>query len=309
MSRLRCALADYLAVRRALGYKLKYAEKLLTQFIAYLEEFGEETISTERSLAWATLPKGAEQGSWAYYRLSAVRCFATHLKSIDPATEIPATGLLPRPRPQTVPYIYSEEQITALLEATGTLSTPHRAATYRTLVGLLAATGMRVGEAIRLDRDDLNSKAELIVVRDTKFGKSRELALRTSTAAALRRYLRRTDRPASETSTDALLVSTTGARLHYQTVHWTFTQLLDRTGIQSRSIRSRPRLHDLRHTFAVHTILDGYRGDGEIEGRLAALSTYLGHVGPSSTYWYLSAAPELMELAAERLESYLGDRS
>ena len=308
MSPLRSALADYLAVRRALGYKLAGAERLLGQFIAYLEKLGEETITVERALAWATLPAGGD-ADWHFFRLSVIRPFAAHLQAIDPATEVPAAGLLSRRRHRATPYLYSEEQITALIGATATLSTAHRVATYRTLIGLLAVTGMRIGEAIRLGRDDVDSKAELIVVRDTKFGKSRQLPLHESAATALHRYLRRTDRPRPAAGTDAVFVSTAGTRLLYCNVQRTFAQMLARAGIARRSAECRPRLHDLRHSFAVRTILDAYRGGEEVEGRLAALATYLGHADPANTYWYLSAAPELMELAAERLERHLGDRS
>ncbi len=307
MSPLRSALADYLTVRRALGYKLDKAEWMLGKFIAYLEERGEQTIRTEHAVAWAVLPGGAP--SWHCMRLTVVRGFAAYLQTIDPACEVPGADLMRARCPRMTPYIYSERQISALIEATQTLRGTHRVATYRTLIGLLAVTGMRIGEAIRLDREDVDLKAELIVIRNTKFAKSRELALHRSTAAALRRYQRRTDRPGSVTDTDAVFVSTTGARLKYGQARATFVRLLDRAGVEPRSARCRPRLHDLRHTFAVATILDGYREGGETEGRLAALCTYLGHVSPVSTYWYLSATPELMELAAQRLERHLGDRS
>lgn len=306
MSPLRQALADYLALRRSLGYKLAGAERLLGQFVAYLEERGEKTIVTERALAWATLPANGE-ASWLFLRLSAVRGFAAYMQTIDPATEIPAADLLPRRRSQTTPYLYSDEQIAALIAAATTLRGTHRIATYQTLVGLLAVTGMRIGEAIGLDRVDVDFQAELIVIRNTKFGKSRELALHRSTVEALRRYLGRGDRPHS--ATDAVFLSTAGARLLYSGAQRTFAKLATRAAVEPRSGKCRPRLHDLRHSFAVRTILDGYRSGGEVEGRMAALSTYLGHTDPANTYWYLSAAPELMELAAERLERHLGDRS
>lgn len=305
MSPLRQALADYLAARRALGYKLLDAEKLLVQFIAYLEERGARAITTEHALAWATLPGGA--GNWHYLRLSVVRCFARHLQATDPATEVPAAELLRWRRPHTLPYIYSAEQIAALMGATASLRRPHRASTFRTLIGLLAVSGMRIGEAIRLDRGDVDLELGLVLVRDTKFGKTRELPLHSSSVAALRRYLRHADRPRSPSGTEPLFVSTTGTRLAHSRVTTTFHELLARAGIEPRSERCQPRVHDLRHSFAVRTILDGYRG-GEVEGRLAVLSTYLGHSEPANTYWYLSAVPELMELAAERLERHLGDR-
>jgi integrase len=308
MTRLRPALADYLTVRRALGYKLDREGKLLDQFLTYLEERGAQTITVEHALAWTLLPTDAST-SWLFIRLSAIRGFASHLQAIDPDTEVPPVSLLPRRRRQLIPYLYSDRQIADLMDAAATLRTPHRAATYGTLIGLLAVTGMRRGEAIRLDREDFDRQGGLIVVRNTKFGKSRELPLHPSTVDALCRYLQRTDRPQAAAGTDALFVSTTGARLSPSGVHEAFHRLLGRAGVNARSASCRPRTHDLRHSFAVCTILDGYRSDGEVEGRLAALSTYLGHANPADTYWYLSAAPELMELAAGRLERYLGDGS
>ncbi|MGH2985766.1 MAG: tyrosine-type recombinase/integrase [Solirubrobacterales bacterium] len=308
MSALDRALADYLATRRALGYELCRAEKLLAQFLAYLKERGAETITTDHALAWAMLPGGS--ASWLSFRLSAVRGFAAYLKTIDPACELPAAELLPGRSQRATPYVYCDDQIAALIEAAGTLATAHRSATYRTLIALLAVTGMRVGEAIRLDRAEIDWRSGLIRVRGAKFGKSRELPLDPSATGALRRYLRRRDRPTSAAGIDAVFVSGAGTRLLYTNVQPTFRRLAAHAGIEARSASCRPRLHDLRHTFAVRTILDAYRDrDGDVGPRLALLSTYLGHVDPSKTYWYLSAAPELMELAAARLERHLGDRS
>jgi len=184
-----------------------------------------------------------------------------------------------------------------------------RVATYRTLIGLLAVTGLRVGEAIRLDRCDLDLTHELLVVRDSKFGKSREVPLHPSTVRALRDYRRLRDRLQPTPSTPALFISPARTRLIYCNVHATFRQLRRRAGLQPRSASCRPRIHDLRHTFAIRTLLDGYQTDGDVQPRLALLSTYLGHVNPDSTYWYLSAAPELLALAGQRLERHLGARS
>jgi integrase len=308
MSPLRAALADYLALRRSLGYKLERAEKLLGQFVAHLEERGAQTITTDQALAWAQLPANASP-SWLSYRLQAVRGFASYLQTIDPTCEVPPAELLPDRSHRATPYLYSEEQVAALIEAAGTLSTPHRTATLRTLIGLLAITGMRVGEAISLDRGDIDRGAGVLVVRGAKFGKSRELPLHPSTLDALRRYLRRGDRPRPAQGTEAVFVSMAGTRLLYTNVQVAFARLRDRAGIVPRSGSCRPRTHDLRHSFAVRTILDAYRDGGEVEPRLAALSTYLGHVDPAKTYWYLEAAPELMALAADRLERHLGGRS
>lgn len=307
MSPLRAALADYLTVRRALGYKLERAEKLLGQFVAYLEERGAMTITVEHALSWATLPGAG--GAWHALRMSVVRGFAAHLQTIDPACEVPAAELLPSPPHRATPFLYSEEQVAALIEAAGTLRGTHPAATYRTLIGLLAVTGMRIGEALALDRGDVDSKEGWILVRETKFAKSRELPLHSSTVEALLDYLGRADRPSVSAKTDAVFVSARGTRLAYRSASGTFARLVDRAGIAPRSASCRPRLHDLRHSFAVRTILDAYRDGGEPEERLALLSTYLGHADPAHTYWYLSAAPELMGLAAGRLERYLGARS
>ena len=196
-----------------------------------------------------------------------------------------------------------------MLAATATLRTPHRSATYRTLIALLAITGMRVGEAIALDCSDFDAGNGLLIIRKGKFGKSRELPLHSSTADALYSYLRRHDRPRSAAITPALLVSTAGTRLLYCNVHWTFVRLVCHAGLNPRSASCRPRLHDLRHGFAISTLLDSYRDCGDPASRLPILSTYLGHINPAMTYRYLSAAPELLALAGNRLEHYLGGES
>jgi len=306
VSRLDPALADYLRLRRSLGYKLERAAKLLAQFTAYLDAIGADTVTIEAALAWATQPVGASPSWWAG-RLTVVRGFAAYLHALDPAHEPVPTDLLPDRGHRTTPYLYADIDIVALMAATATLRTPHRAATYETLVGLLAVTGLRVGEAIRLDRADIDASEGLLVVRTSKFGKSREVPLHPTTVAALRRYLRRRDRP-RRVGTAALLVSGAGTRLLYCNVDWTFLRLVRCAGLVPRSASCRPRLHDLRHTFAVRTVLDAYRADADVGARLPLLSTWLGHVDPGATYWYLSAAPELLDLAGERLERYLRDR-
>lgn len=307
MSALEQQLADYLAVRRALGYKLERTGKLLAQFVSYLDATDADTITTQRALAWATLPPGS-QSNWPAQRLSAIRGFAAHVHSIDPACEVPPADLLARRPRRTTPYLYSDEQIAALIAAAATLATAHRTATLRTLIGLLSVTGMRVGEAIGLDRGDVHFEYGALVVRNSKFGKSRELPLHPSTVDALRRYLRRRDRPRPAQPTPALLVSAAGTRLVYCNVHYAFGLIVARAGLQPRSASCRPRLHDLRHSFAVRTVLDAYGAGADVQARLPLLSTYLGHINPSATYWYLQAAPELLALAGERLEHHLDSR-
>lgn len=194
MSALRRALTDYLTMRRALGYTLVRSEKLLAQFLTYLEAQGEERLTTKTALAWAMLPAGADR-TWMSTRLSVVRRFATHLRGIDPATEVLPRDLLPGRSCRATPYLYSQGDVIALMTATAALRTPHRKATYRTLIGLLAVTGMRIGETIGLDRDDFDVVGGVLTIRHGKFGKSRELPLHPSTVAALGDYLRRSDRP------------------------------------------------------------------------------------------------------------------
>ena len=303
MSLLRQALTDYLTMRRALGYKLDKTERLVGQFVAFAENRGEAHIRTETALAWATLPADAA-AIWYSRRLAEVRLFARHLRTLDPMTEVPPDDLLPARGRRATPYLYTPQEVTDLMRATANLRGSHLQATYKTLIGLLAATGIRIGEAINLDREDFDAAGGILTVRKGKFGKSRELPLHPTTVAALDTYLRRGDRP-GEGALTALLPNSTGKRLRYNVVQPTFSRLLHHCGISPRSAECRPRIHDVRHSFAVNTIIDGYKV-GEPEGRLAILSTYLGHADPADTYWYLSAAPELLGLAGDRLERHLG---
>jgi integrase len=308
MSELRQALADYLSLRRSLGYKLRRPEKLLEQFIDFLEAAGAETITTKHALAWACQPENGG-ASWWSYRLSAVRGFANYLRATNLTIEVPPRDLLPCPPHRASPYLYSEQETAALIEAANMLRTPFRVATYQTLIGLLAVTGMRVGEAIALDRHDFDADDGVLVIRHAKFNKTRELPLHATTVAALRRYLARRDRPRCAAGTPALLVSPAGTRLLYCDVQWTFQRLVRQAGLVPRTARCRPRIHDLRHAFAVSTLLGAYQVGSDIRQRLTLLSTYLGHANPAASYWYLSAAPELLAKAAERLERQRGAKT
>lgn len=305
MTDLRTALDDYLTIRRSLGFKMVRNGRLLPHFVAFVELAGSDTITTELALAWAKQPSEGHPRWWAE-RMSLVRGFAKHLQALDPRTEVPPRDLLPGCKRRATPYLYSDTDIIGLMEAARAVRVPLRASTYETLVGLLAVTGMRVGEAIRLNRDDLDSANGLLTVRDTKFGKSREVALHPSTLRALETYAQLRDQLCPLPKTPALFVTAIGTRLVYKNVHPVFQRLVRRAGLQRHSPSCRPRPHDLRHTFAVRTLLDWYRSGVEVEGRLPLLSTYLGHFDPASTYWYLSAAPELLALAGERLEHALG---
>ena len=237
---------EYLAVRRAMGYKLARAGKLLPQFTAWMAERDQRTITSELALEWATCPP-ATGSNWHRHRLTVVRGFATHLHAIDPVHEVPPADLLPWRARRAVPYLYTDAEIVALMDSTTVIPTPHRAATIRTLIGLLAVTGMRVGETIRLDRGDIDIANRLLTVRDSKFGKSREVALHPSTIMALRSYLARRDRPIPSEPTTAVFTSASGTRLTYCNVHLAFKRIVAHAGLRSRSASCRPRPHDLRH--------------------------------------------------------------
>jgi integrase len=300
MSALHDQLADYLRIRRALGYKLQRPEKLLGQFIDFLEQRDEELVTVENTLAWVTLP-AHQSASWRAFRLSAVRGFASYLHALDDGHEVAAADLAPGGPQRVTPYLYCDAEIVALMAATTVLRGTLRQATYRTLIGLLAVTGMRVGEAIGLDRDDVNLADGVLTVRGAKHGKSRELALHPSTVDAIRIYTNLRDRACPQPTTQAALISPAGTRLIYCNVHSTFRTLRDHAGLRPRSQTCRPRIHDVRHTFAVATVLDWYRAGLDVQPLMPLLSTYLGHVHPKDTYWYLSAAPELLAIAARRL--------
>jgi len=301
MSELRQALEDYLAVRRALGYKLRRAGLLLADFVAYQEAHHSDRITIDAALAWATLPPDGAPAWWAY-RLSAVRPFARHLHAIDPSHQVPPPGLLPAHACRATPYLYSASDVAALMAAARALPLPLRAATFETLVGLLAVTGLRIGEALRLDRDDVNLPAGVLMIRLSKFGKSREVPIHASTVDALATYARRRDRLCKPVD-QAFFVSTAGRRLLYCNAHLAWLELVGQAGLLPRSATCRPRPHDLRHSFAVRTLIGWHRDGIDVQAQLPALSTYLGHVHPGSTYWYLSAAPELLHLVADRLET------
>lgn len=298
-------LEEYLRIRRSLGYKLERDGKLLTQFIGYLHEQGADTITIEHAVAWVGLPAGGR--AWLTFRMSVVRGFAAYLHTVDPAVPVPPADLFPSGPHKAVPYLYSNEELAALVAATDTLRYPLQRATYRTLICLLAVTGLRVGEVIGLDDNDFDTEHGVLCVTG-KFGKRRQVPLHASSVAALRGYqrLRRAVHPHPVTA--ALLVSTPGTRLINVDVNATFSTLVGRAGLVPRSASCRPRPHDLRHSFAVATLLDWYRDGGDVAARLPLLSTYLGHVDPASTYWYLHAAPELLAQAAQRLDAHLGGR-
>lgn len=302
------AVTDYLITRRAMGYKLAEDGRLLRQLAAYLEAVHAEHLSVHHALSWATQP-GDAAPAWHALRLTTVRSFARYLSALDPATEIPPVGLLPEPSHRVVPYIYSDDDIRRILNEAGRLVPEHRADTYQTLIGLIVVTGMRVGETVRLDKDDVDFDEGIVTIRVTKFGKSRQVPLHPATVEALLGYARRRDERRPTPKSPSFFTSSIGTRLLRDNVSTVFPRLVRAAGLASAHGRRRPRLHDARHTFAVRCVIGWYRAGLDVHQRLPLLSTYLGHVDPKTTYWYLSAVPELIELIAERLEEDVEERS
>lgn len=305
MSDLASHLEDYLRMRRALGFKLTFPGQVLPQFLAYLQAAGATTVTTDLAITWAGLPVGVAPILLSH-RLGAVRGFARYLAAIDPANEVPPCGIWPAVSPRPTPHLWSDAEVRALLEACGRLQPGLRALTHQTLFGLLACSGMRVGEALGLARDDVDLAAGVITIRQPKFDRPRLVPLHPSTTEALRSYAERRDRLCPNPRSATFFVSSVGTALSYGSAHNAFTELTGALGM--RTATTRPRIHGLRHSFAVRTLIGWHRSGIDVEARMGVLSTYLGHVNPAGTYWYLSACPELMELAAARLDQRYGHR-
>ena len=305
MNSLHQSVDEYLSVRRHLGFKLERAGHLLPNFASYMEEAATLTVTIDLALAWAKQPADGSAGWWQE-RLSTVRGYVRHLHGIDPSHQILPGGLLPKGSHRVSPHIYSQDEILRLMNAARSFVTDLRAATYATLIGLLVTTGLRPGEAIHLDRSDIDWDQGILSIRLTKFGKSRELVLHPTTVDALRRYDDVRARWCPRPRTPAFFVSAIGARLRHDTLNHGFRKLVKRAGLEPESGVRRPRPHDLRHTFAVNTLVGWYRNGLEINSKMYLLSTYLGHSHPADTYWYVSATSELLGLATERLEAAQG---
>jgi integrase/recombinase XerD len=303
MSALRARAEEYLAMRRVLGFKLTTQGRHLMSFVRFCEDRSADRVTADLAVEWATrTSRGSGNEVYQARRLDVVRIFARHLQALDPATEVPPDDVLARRYLRIQPYLYSLQEIAALMTAADALRPALRAATWRTLIGLLAVTGMRQGEACRLLRDDTDLETGTLVIRDSKFGKSRLVFLHPTTVAALRSYERARDRAFPEPEAATFLVNSRGRPLDGHNLPHTFAPLAVTAGIRVPPGQRAPRLHDLRHVFTVVTLLDWYRDGGNVQARLPLLSTWLGHVDPKSTYWYLQAVPELLALAAGRLE-------
>ena len=303
MNTLRQAVDEYIALRQAMGFKLHEESRLLPRFIDFLEDQDEAVITTDLAVRWATQCRAAQPAEWAR-RLRFVRVFARYRCATDPRTQIPPTGLLPYRARRAEPYIYNDDEIKRLLQAAGQLCSPTglRAHTYETALGLLTVTGMRISELVTLDNEDVDLAHGQLTIRDAKFGKSRWLPLHPTTQQALQRYVQRRNQQYPIPLSSSFFVSEQGTRLASCTVRATFVQLSRQIGLRGPMDSHGPRLHDFRHRFAVQTLLRWYQEGADVEQHLPELSTYLGHVKVSDTYWYLSATPELLQLALQRSE-------
>jgi integrase len=308
MNPLRDGLERYLALRRALGTELRDPGARLHHFVEFLEREGVGVITAEHALRWATAPSGVSSVTWAQ-RLGDVRRFATWLSAEDPRTEIPSPALLPERWRRRPPYIYSDDEVARILRETARLPSPLglRSKTYETLFGLLATTGLRLGEALGLDRDDVDLRSGVLAIRRAKFGKSRFVPVHNSTRLVLCRYVRQRDLLLPRPTSPAFLISERGTRITHSIAEHTFAVVSRIVGLRaSTGCRRRgrgPRLHDMRHRVAVKVLIRWYRQGCDVERELPKLSTYLGHVHVADTYWYLEAVPELLHLATQRATS------
>jgi len=305
---LRISAVEYLAWRRALGYRLSRYDGLIGQFLDYLGEQHESRISVEHALAWACLP-GDTRARWHTARLAAIRGFAAHVHAhcAEAADLIPA-GLVPSRVDHAVPYLYTPTQLTGLITHARTLRPEVRGLTLATVIGLMAATGMRIGEALALDTTSLDPAGATIAVTG-KYGKQRLLPVHSSTTAALTSYLRTSRALVGSPHDQALLVTGNATRPLAGNIQHGFRALTRACRLPAGTGNNEPRLHDLRHTFAVNTLVEAHRAGVDVDAQIAALATYLGHVSPTSTYWYLTASPELLDLVNDQVEAHRQGRS
>lgn len=306
MSKLREAVEEYLALRQRLGAQLRGVASGLQTFAAFAEQEGSAHVTIDTALRWATQSTGNKLAT-VVWRLHMVRGFARWRQATDPRTEVPPPDLLPFRYPRKPPYLYSDEEVDGLILAAQHLPSPTglRGLTYATLFGLLAVTGMRVSETVGLDREDVNLDDGVLVIRRTKFRKSRLVPLHASSCEILSDYVAKRDRLFPRPTTAAFFVSEKGRRVTQWAARYTFVKVSSQIGLRPALRGHRygrgPRLHDLRHRFAAQTLIDWYRAGIDVERELPRLATYLGHVHVNETYWYLQAVPELLELATQRV--------
>lgn len=310
MSTLREDVADYLTMRRAMGFKADGLRKLLLSFAEFCEARGATHVRNDLALEWATTRiKVPVTDALIARRMDAVRIFARHQHALDPATQIPAETICTRRYRSEEPNVFTEDEVLALLAAADTVSPRFTAVTWRTLIGLLATTGMRPGEACRLTLGDIDLAHGVVQVLHTKFDKSRLVFIHPTTATVLEDYLQVRQDWVGTTARacPAVFVNSRREAIDPDRLSSTFRRIVATAGLTTVPGHRPPRLHDLRHTFAVTTLLEWYRDGHDVQQRLPMLSTWLGHVDPASTYWYLHAVPELLAHAARRLDARAGE--
>jgi integrase/recombinase XerD len=304
MTSLRSSLKRYLAMRRALGFKLQRHEAHLLDFVAFMERRNAHRITGKKIVDWVRENRSKEP-CYQGLRFGAVRGFAIYHSAVDPRTEVPPSDLMPRTRGHNRFYLYSDAEIRRLMAET----LEHRVGATSisrwvryTLYGLLSVTGLRIGEALRLNVTDVDMDRGILHIRDSKFRKSRLVPIHPSTLTALRNYLRRRDVYFDDRDIDPLFVSRHGTRLSHNDAWKSLVRLSKKIGLRGPTDRRGPRLHDFRHRVATQVLLRCYRSGADPERRLPALSTYLGHSDLRHTYWYLHQHPALMKGAVRRLE-------
>lgn len=302
MTTIRAQAERYLAARRKLGFKLDGFDTLLMGFVSYLEEHDLPAVTTDAAVAWAkATPRSISPVRWSR-RMLVARLFARHLNAIDPIHQIPPPDILNHYHCRRVPHVYTQDEVAKLMEVADGLAPTLRGLTYQTLIGLGYVTGMRAGELRALSDQLVDLDQAVIHVVDAKFGKSRDVPLHPATVEALASYQRRRDQVRPNRDHDHLFINSAGRPLTAVTMNKTFTVLIQRASIPTTTVGQRPRFHDLRHTLAIDTLTNWHeRRTGEPD--MPALATFLGHADPKSTYWYLTGTPELMALAADRLET------
>lgn len=315
---LGARIDDYIAERRQLGFQLHSLDTLLAGFARYVaSQHHRGPLTVELMANWARQDKWhrGTPGTWAV-RLAKVRHFARYLKQFEPDTEIPDEFIFGPEPGRVAPHIYHDEEIVELLAAASRLGPPGslRPATFATLFGLMASTGLRISEAIHLLDADVDLKRGILTIRQTKFAKSRQLPIHPSTVAALARYRRQRARHVPTTADTPFLIGSRGTRLGQpigeRQAHRVFNALRNSLGWINRGAHAAPRLHDLRHTFAVQRVMLWHAEGIDVDQRMLALSTYMGHAKIVYTYWYLTAVPELMAIAASKFARFadpLGD--
>lgn len=304
MKSLEQHLIEYLALRRSLGYKMEDTHRELLRFVGFVRQSKASFVTTRLAIEWASQSTRCQPAQWAN-RYSMARLFAEYLSAFDPRTEIPATGLLGHRHHRRPPYFYSDLEVVRLVRAAQGIPSPKglRAATYSTLFGLIACTGMRLGEAVGLDVDDVDVDQGVLKVRQAKYNKPRLIPLHATTLEKLRQYRHLRDRIFPNSNCPGFLLSEQDTRLSVWAVRRWFIILSRQIGLRRPEDHRGPRIHDLRHRFVIQTLCKWYRAGEDVEARLPELSTYVGHDHVRDTYWYISATPELLMLATKRLEN------